>query len=164
MEDIIEAKNIKLIKKKEREEKQKKKEEEEKNKFKAFSGQGYLVDNQHVIDQDLANFGDEDDEIKQAMKLSLQEYAQNAARNLPPEPEKGGYYIMVNYNGQFFKRRFNDTDKVGDIVTFVKSQIPTYSHLLLFESFPRNNYDNEDIMIKDSGMGRNQMLMCKLIN
>jgi ataxin-3 len=164
IEDIIEAKDIKLLKKKEREEKQKKKEEEEKNKFKAFSGQGYLVDNQHVLDQDLANFGDEDDEIKQVMKLSLQEYAQNAARNLPPEPEKGGYYIMVNYNGQFFKRRFNDTDKVGDIVTFVKSQIPTYSHLLLFESFPRNNYDNEDIMIKDSGMGRNQMLMCKLIN
>ena len=164
IEDIIEAKDIKLLKKKEREEKQKKKEEEEKNKFKAFSGQGYLVDNQHALDQDLANFGDEDDEIKQVMKLSLQEYAQNAARNLPPEPEKGGYYIMVNYNGQFFKRRFNDTDKVGDIVTFVKSQIPTYSHLLLFESFPRNNYDNEDIMIKDSGMGRKQMLMCKLIN
>ena len=98
------------------------------------------------------------------MKLSLEEYAQSAAKNLPPEPEKGGFSIMVNYNGKFYKRRFNDNDKVGHIVTFVKSQIPTHSPIQLFESFPRNTYDNENIMIKDSGMARNQMLMCKIIN
>ena len=98
------------------------------------------------------------------MKLSLEEYAQSAAKNLPPEPEKGGFSIMVNYNGKFYKRRFNDNDKVGHIVAFVKSQIPTHSPIQLFESFPRNTYDNENIMIKDSGMARNQMLMCKIIN
>ena len=59
---------------------------------------------------------------------------------------------MVNYNGKFYKRKFNGTDKVGHIVTYVKSQIPTYSHIQLFESFPKNTYYNEDIMIKDSGM------------
>ena len=164
IEDIIEAKDIQKAKKKEREEEQKKKEEEEAKKFKPFTGQGYAVDSQHILDQDLDNFGDEDDEIKQAMKLSLQEYANNAAKNLPPEPESGGFSIMVNYNGKFFKRKFNDNDKVGDIVTYVKSQIPTYAHIQLFESFPKNTYDNENITIKDSGMARNQMLMCKIIN
>ena len=164
IEDIIEAKDIKIAKKKEREEEQKKKEEEEAKKFKAFSGQGYTVDSNHVLDQDLDNFGDEDDEIKQAMKLSLQEFAENAIKNLPPEPEQGGFSIMVNYNGKFFNRKFNDYDKVGHIVTFVKSQIPTYSHIQLFESFPRKTYDNENVLIKDSGMARNQMLMCKIIN
>jgi len=164
IEDIIEAKDIKAIKKKEREEEQKKKEEEEAKKFKPFTGLGYTVDSGHILDQDLNNYEDEDDDIKRAMKLSLQEFVENAKRNLPPEPEKGGYSIMVNYNGKFYKRNFNGTDKVGDIVTFIKSQIPTYSHIQLFESFPKNTYDNEEIMIKDSGMARNQMLMCKIIN
>ena len=118
----------------------------------------------HTIQEYLNKVYLEDDEIKQAMKLSLQEYAQNAAKSLPPEPENGGFSIMVNYNGKFYKRRFNDNDKVGDIVTYVKSQIPTYAHIQLFESFPKNTYDNEDITIKDSGMARNQMLMCKIIN
>lgn len=164
IEDIIEAKDIKAIKKKEREEEQKKKEEEEAKKFKPFTGLGYTVDSGHILDQDLNNYEDEDDDIKRAMKLSLQEFVENAKRNLPQEPEKGGYSIMVNYNGKFYKRNFNGTDKVGDIVTFIKSQIPTYSHIQLFESFPKNTYDNEEIMIKDSGMARNQMLMCKIIN
>ena len=162
IEEIIAAKDLKIQKQKEREEQQKKKEEEAK-KFQAFQGVGYPVDSQHHVNQGFNNFGDEDDDIQQAMKLSLQEFAKNTAKNLPPEPEKG-YNIMVNYKGKFYKRKFNGTDKVGDIVSFVQSQIPTYSHLQLFESFPNNTYDKEEIMIKDSGMAINQMLMCKTIN
>ena len=164
IEDIIEAKDIRLAKKKEREEEQKKKEEEEAKKFKPFTGQGYAVDSGHILDQDLDNYGDEDDDIKKAMQLSLKEFSDNALRSLPPEPEKGGFSIMVNYNGKFFKRNFNGEDKVKDIITYVKSQIPTYSHIQLFESFPRKNYENEEELIKDSGMARNQMLMCRIIN
>lgn len=51
------------------------------------------------------------------MKLSLQEYADNAMKSLPPEPQTGGYSIIVMYNGKTFSRKFNETDKVGDIVT-----------------------------------------------
>ena len=116
------------------------------------------------MDQDLENYVDEDDDIKKAMQLSLKEFADNALRSLPPEPQKGGYSIMVNYNGKFFRRNFNDGDKIRDIITFTKSQIPTYSAIQLFESFPRKNYENEDQLIKDSGMARNQMLMCRIIN
>ena len=163
IEQIIEAKELRLAQKKQREEEQKKKEEEEAKKFKPFTGKGYVIDDseQHALD----NFDDEeDDEVKKIMKLSLEEFAKNAAKNLPPEPEKGGYCIMVNYNGKFFRRNFNETDKVGHIVTYVKSQIPTNSPILLFESQPKKNYDNENIMIKDSGMARNQMLLCRLIH
>ena len=162
IEQIMEAKEIKLAKKKQREEEQKKKEEEEAKKFKPFTGQGYMVDRgqQHILD----DFGDEDDEVKRIMKLSLEEYAKNAAKNLPPEPEKGGYSIMIMFNGKYYKRKFNETDKIGHIVTYVKSQIPTNQPLLLFESQPKKNYDNEDIMIKDSGMAKNQMLLCRILN
>jgi ataxin-3 len=165
IEQIIEAKEIKIAKKKQREEEQKKKEEEEAKKFKPFSGQGYMVDsnqnyNQHILD----NFEDEDDEVKRIMKLSLEEYARNAAKSLPPEPEKGGYSIMINYNGKYYKRNFNGTDKIKHIVAFMKSQIPTNQPLLLFESYPKKNYDNEEITIQDSGLARNQVLLCRILN
>ena len=163
IEEIIEAKDIRIAQKKEREEEQKKKEEEEAKKFKPFTGKGYMVDQPHVLDEGLED-DDEDDEIKKVMKLSLQEYAENALKSLPPEPEKGGYSIMVNYNGKFFKRNFNEDDKIEHIVTFVKSQIPTYSKILLFESVPKITYDNENLTIKESGLARNQMLMCRIIN
>ena len=163
IEEIIEAKEIKIAKKKQREEEQKKKEEEEAKKFKPFSGTGYMVDGSHQ--HELDNFGnEEDDEVKRIMKLSLEEYAKNAAKNLPPEPEKGGYSIMVNFNGKYYKRNFNETDKVGHIITFMKSQIPTNQPLLLVESYPKKNYDDENISIKDSGMARNQMLLCRILN
>ena len=163
IEEIIEAKEIKIAKKKQREEEQKKKEEEEAKKFKPFSGTGYMVDGSHQ--HELDNFGnEEDDEVKRIMKLSLEEYAKNTAKNLPPEPEKGGYSIMVNFNGKYYKRNFNETDKVGHIITFMKSQIPTNQPLLLFESYPKKNYDDESISIKDSGMARNQMLLCRILN
>ncbi len=165
IEQIIEAKEIRLAQKKQREEEQKKKEEEEAKKFKPFTGKGYMVDeNNNYGSHALDDFGDEeDDEVKKIMKLSLEEYAKNAAKSLPPEPEKGGYCIMINFNGKFFRRNFNETDKVGHIVTYVKSQIPTNSPILLFESQPKKNYDNENIMIKDSGMARNQMLLCRIL-
>ena len=162
IEQIIEAKELKIAKKKQREEEKKKKEEEEAKKFKPFTGQGYAVDGgqTHVMD----NFDDEDDDVKRIMKLSLEEFAKNAAKSLPPEPETGGYSLMINFNGKSYKRRFNDTDKIGDIVTFMQSQIPTHSPLLLFESFPKKNYDNENVMLKDSGLVRNQMLLCRILN
>jgi len=162
IEDIINAKEIQAAKKKEREEARKKKEEEEKNKFVPFSGTGYTIEEPHVLDQDFDQGGD-DDEIKQAMKLSLMEFAENAKKSLPPEPEKGGYTIVVLFNGKSYKRNYNDTDKVGDIITYVQSQIPTTSHLQLFESVPKVTYNNEEMLIKNSGMARNQMLMCKVI-
>ena len=165
IEEIIEAKEIKIAKKKQREEEQKKKEEEEAKKFKPFTGQGYMVDgSQNNQPHALDNFDDEDDDFKKVMKLSLEEFAQNSAKSLPPEPSTGGYSLMINFNNKFYKRRFNETDKIGHIVTFMQSQIPTHSPLLLFESFPKINYDNENVMLKDSGMARNQMLLCRLLN
>ena len=165
IEQIIEAKELKIAKKKQREEEKKKKEEEEAKKFKPFTGQGYMIDDpqnygQHTLD----NFDDEDDDVKRIMKLSLEEFAKNAAKSLPPEPQSGGYTFIISCNGKTYKRNFNGTDKIRHIVTFMQSQIPTHSPLLLFESFPKKNYEDENIMIKDSGLARNQMLMCRILN
>ena len=46
----------------------------------------------------------------------------------------------------------------------MQSQIPTHSPLLLFESYQKKNYENENILIKDSGLARNQMLLCRILN
>ena len=162
-EDVVNAKEIRLAKKKEKEEEERRKKEEEDKKFKPFSGKGHILDSQFAVNKE-ENYEEEDEEIKKIMKLSLEEYAQNTQKSLPPEPASGGYSIMVNYNGKIFKRNFNDNDKVRHIVDFVKSQIPTYSPIQLFEVFPRKVYDDENILIKESGMSRNQSLMCKLIN
>ena len=161
-EDIIKAKELKNAAIKEREMEQKKKEEEEAKKFKAFSGKGYTLD-EHVLDAELG-YEDEDDEMKQAMKLSLEEFARSTLKQLPPEPKEGGFNIIVSYNGKSYTRRFNDNDKIKHIIMFAKSQIPTFSHILLFEAFPKKNYDDEDKTLVEAGLGRHQLLMCKLIN
>ena len=161
-EEIIKAKELKNAAIKEKEMEQKKKEEEESKKFKAFSGKGYTVD-EHALDAGL-NDEEEDDEMKQAMKLSLDEFAQSTLKELPPEPKDGGFNIIVSYNGKNFSRRFNDNDKIKHIIMFVKSQIPTFSTISLFEAFPRKTYDDEDKTLVEAGLGRNQLLMCKLIN
>ena len=160
-EDIIKAKELKNAAIKEREMEQKKKEEEAK-KFKAFTGKGYSVDEEHVLDVELHD--DEDDEMEQAMKLSLEEFAKSTLKELPPEPKEGGFNIIVSYNGKSFWRRFNDNDKIKHIIMFAKSQIPTFSHISLFEAFPVKNYDDEDKTLVEAGLGRNQLLMCKLLN
>ena len=115
IEDIIEARDNKNAKKKEREEEKKKEEEEESKKFKPFSGKGYTLQSVHALDQDIHNSEDMDEEMKKIMELSLKEYAESAKNSLPPEPEKGGFSIKVNYNGKFFERNFNDNDRVGNI-------------------------------------------------
>ena len=74
IEEIIEAKELRVAQKKQREEEKKKKEEEEAKKFKPFSGTGYMVDSgQNYQDHILDNFDDEDDDVKRIMKLSLEE-------------------------------------------------------------------------------------------
>jgi ataxin-3 len=156
-EDIIKAKNLKI-------ENRKKREEEENKKFKPFSGKGYTVDQYSNYDE-LNNIeGFDDDEMKQAYQLSLIEYSEQLKKEIPPEP-KNGYSLHINYNGRILHRIFSGDNKIGDIIKYVKSEIPTFAHVQIFENFPEKIfYDNEEMLIKDSGLGFNQMLMAKIIN
>ena len=63
-----------------------------------------------------------------------------------------------------YNRKFEGKNKIGDIVKYIQSEIPTLNHVLLFENFPYKSYDNIDLTIEDSGLGFNQMLFGKIIN
>ena len=146
-DDIIKAKEEVQSRKKEQEEERKRKDEEERKKFKPFSGQGMLVDDTYGYfngiyqGNNIYNHYEQEDyvdnEMQLAMKLSLQEFAEKIVKELPPEPQVGGYELRINFENKTFSRRFNDNDTIGTVVKYVQSQIPTMQHIQLFEPFPR---------------------------
>ena len=139
----------------------KKKKEEEEKKFKPFIGTGYTIDSYYNNMNNIEGF--EDDEMRQAYELSLLEYAAQLKKEIPPEPENG-YSFHINVNGKIYNRKFAPHNKIGDIVKFIQSEIPTLNHVLLYENFPYKTHENEDITIKDSGLGFNQILFGKIIH
>ncbi len=162
--DIIEAKTRRNEERKKRDEDEKRKKEEEDKKFHAFSGHGYVVDeqSQNIYDQGFG-YEDMDDELRQAMQLSLEEFVTQSKNNLPPEPKDGGYLINIRYENQVFTRRFNDNDTVAHVVMYVQSQIKSHSPIQLFEPYPLHILD-ESKTLSQSNISRNQFLMCKVYN
>ena len=138
-------------------------EEEDKNKFKAFTGKGYVIDSQYTNDiKKINNYEDEDEEMKQAYQLSLIEYSEQLKKEIPPEPNEG-YSISINYNGKIFARKFNSTDKIGDIINFVKSEIPTFSEIQLFTVFPRKIFDDKNKTLIQAGLSKAEVIMAKIL-
>jgi hypothetical protein len=77
---------------------------EEENKFKPFQGKGHMID-QPVQKEALI----EDDEIKQAMELSMNDFVQSLEVQLPKEPletDPNAYNIIFKYDSHNFTRRF----------------------------------------------------------
>jgi ataxin-3 len=141
-------------------------EEENKNKFKPFTGKGYIIDNQYANDiKQIVNYDDEDEEMKQAYKLSLIEYSEQLKRQLPQEPknENSTFNISINYNGKIFSRKFNSYDKIGDIINFVKSEIPTFSEIQLFTTFPRKIFDDKTKTFIQAGLSKAEVIMAKIL-
>jgi hypothetical protein len=90
------------------EEEENKKEEE--NKFKPFQGKGYVID-QPIQKEAII----EDDEIKQAMELSMNDFIQSLEMQLPKEPletDPNAYNIVFKYDSQNFTRRFNGNNYI----------------------------------------------------
>ncbi len=159
-DEIVESQNLKKEKRKQRDIEDKKKKEEEENKFKAFSGTGYMVDSNY---NNMNNMEYEDDQIRQAYELSLLEYAAQLKREIPPEPENG-YSFHINVNGKMYNRKFAPYNKIGDIVKYIQSEIPTLNHVILYENFPYKTHEDVNLTIKDSGFGYNQILFGKIIH
>ena len=160
-DEIIQYQNLKKEQRKQRDAEDKKKKEEEEKKFKPFIGTGYTIDSYYNNMNNIEGF--EDDEMRQAYELSLLEYAAQLKKEIPPEPENG-YSFHINVNGKIYNRKFAPHNKIGDIVKFIQSEIPTLNHVLLYENFPYKTHENEDITIKDSGLGFNQILFGKIIH
>jgi hypothetical protein len=162
IEEIILAKESKKKEKDSKEEK-KKEDEEEKNKFKAFTGKGTVLNESKNTN---VPQGFEDEDMKAAYELSLQEFIKDVNDHLPPEPQNdpNAYNIMFKFGDQSFSRFFNEIDKVADLMNYVKAQVKTFSDVELFESFPRKIYEDAYLSLKEAGLSKNQYLMVKIIN
>jgi hypothetical protein len=83
---------------------------EEENKFKPFQGKGYTID-QPIQKEALI----EDDEIKQAMELSMNDFIQSLEMQLPKEPletDPNAYNIIFRYDSHSFTRRFSGNNYI----------------------------------------------------
>ena len=95
--------------------------------------------------------------LKSMSSLSVDE-----KKEIPPEPNEG-YSISINYNGKIFARKFNSTDKIGDIINFVKSEIPTFSEIQLFTVFPRKIFDDKNKTLIQAGLSKAEVIMAKIL-
>ncbi len=106
-----------------------------------------------------------DDELKQAMELSLQDYMNEIKNELKQEPDEkdpNSFLINFKYNEKSFERRFKGEDKIADLKLFVKYSIRTFSDVELKENFPMKIYDNDFSPISKEGISKRQILWVKL--
>jgi Ataxin-3 len=111
IEDIIKARDSKKLKEAPQ---GKEPEKPEEKKFNAFTGKGVSLCDSEVKNNIQSNQF-EDDEMKQAYELSLDEYIKEIKSYLPNEPQENDpevCNVILKYGDQTFSRRFKTTDKI----------------------------------------------------
>ena len=178
IDDILAAKVVNDQKKKEREEMVKLKKEQEKfnqeNNYMYGNMHDYYYypqsdnnvyyeyygnnnDYNYYQNQFEHPFDDFENDIEKAKKLSLNQHYKDLEKKLPKEPIKG-YTININYNGKILSRRFSENDKIGDIKNFIRCQLKTNKNIELYQFQPRISFNNDNMSIKEAGLGYNQRL------
>jgi hypothetical protein len=116
IDDVIKAKEAKKAKDIKKDESGEEKKEEE-NKFKAFTGKGYVLDDGGNKNKSAGNTlkDFEDDEMKQAYELSLLEFIKDLKSQVPAEPstdDYDAYNIRFVCDGKSFTRKFKEDNKI----------------------------------------------------
>jgi len=109
---------------------------------------------------------DMDDDFKQAMEMSMNEFVSGLEKGMPKEPNEGdpsAYKIAFRCESQTFSRIFASNDLIKDVKNFVQSKLRTFSDVEIFEAFPRKVFSNENVKIAESGISKNQMLNVKIL-
>ena len=126
IEDIIKAKEVKKNKETQRDEASDEKKEIE-NKFKAFTGKGYVISEDKKQSSNIILRDFEDDEMKHAYELSLMEYVKDLRIIIPLEPNPDdidAYNIKFICNEKSFTRRFSGENRINvSIIIFKFLQI-----------------------------------------
>jgi len=119
-------------------------------KSQPFSGSGTILDSSSLgEDKDMS-----DENISQLLK------------KLPNEPTEGSenaYNIILKYNDNAYTRRFSGDDTIGNIRLYAKCCLKTSRNIEIFEPFPRKIYSDDLVILKTSGLSKNQILMVKLL-
>jgi len=158
-----EINKIKENQEKEKSLKEKNKDDEKDNKFKAFQGKGTsLLDDDHNKNEQY-----DDEEMKQAMEMSLNIYIDEILSKLSKEPEendKESYQITFRFEDKLFSRRFLSNTTIRELKSFSQINIKTFKEIELSESFPRKIYFNDNATIKEECFSKRHILNCKILN
>ena len=84
--------------------------------------------------------------------------------NIPDEPPEGEnvFELAFKFNNEMFSRRFLSTNTIGQIKEFVKSKTNA-ANINIFTPFPRKEYKDNRIKLKNSGLSKREMLNVELI-
>jgi hypothetical protein len=105
IDDVLKVREAKMAKNTDEKEK-----EEDKNKFKAFTGKGYSMD--EGIDKTQNNF-ESDPDLKKAFEESMSVFLDSIA--IPPEPKDGeeAYNVVLKYNDVTLNRKFGPENTIS---------------------------------------------------
>jgi hypothetical protein len=112
-DDVLKAREIRKEKeiKESRGDKDKKKEDEEdKNKFKAFTGKGYSMED--VGEKNNIAF-EGDDEMRQAYEMSMEHYFETIVLPAEPEGNEEAFNIVLKYNDKTLTRKFSPNNTIS---------------------------------------------------
>lgn len=129
----------------------------DKKEFKPFSGNNCVLE---------VNNSKTDDDLKQAIDMSLNIYLEENKRYLNKEPldnDASAYDITFRYKDIKFSRKFNEYDSINQLKLFVQIKIKTLSQVELSESFPKKIYSDDSISLKQSGLTKRHLLNVKLL-
>jgi thioredoxin len=109
-----------------------------KNKVNKFSGKGVSV-------------GGTDSKVKATYNTDT--------TSIPDEPPESDdvYTLAFKYENNLFQRRFTADNTIGQVRAFVKKQVNA-GNIKIFTPFPRKEYSEDHVKIKDSGLSKREML------
>ena len=79
--------------------------------------------------------------------------------SIPDEPPESDdvYTLAFKYNNNLFQRRFNADNTIGQVKAYVKKQVNA-GNIKIFTPFPKKEYNEDNVKIKDSGLSKIEML------
>jgi len=134
--------------------------EKEKKEESKFKGKGVMIGNEQVYNKN-KGFDYDDEDMIEAMKISLDIYVNDLIKNLPYEPlpnDEFAYDITIRVEDYQLNRIFPSSSRIIDIKNFVKSKIRTFNDVELSEAFPKRVFYNDMSTIKDEGLSKRQVL------
>ncbi len=108
----------------------------------------------------------EDDLLKQALELSLNEMVENLKISLPQEPAENNsnaINLVLKEGSNTFMRRFNKQDKVRDVKNYLAMMKRTFNEIELSENLPKKTYSNENLSLEEAGIVNNCVLCARVI-
>lgn len=101
----------------------------------------------------------EQDDIKAALEMSMNEYVSDLEKTLPAEPSENDEHAKLTFHNNdanvksiAFTRRFNPQDKISDLKNFVKIKARSYSNIRLMGQNVNKIFINDNETLEHAGI------------